>query len=85
VRGLGWAIDMTELKLGRLPDRTPVKMTVCFTPDINALLIDYAIVYKLVHGQDASVAELIPHMLSLFLTSDRGFQKAREDLKATTP
>lgn len=29
---------MVELKLGKLPDRTPVKLTITITPDLQARL-----------------------------------------------
>lgn len=70
---------MTELKLARLPDRTPVKITVTLPPDLNLALRQYAEIYRATYGQAESVAELIPFMLGAFLDSDRAFAKARKD------
>ena len=36
---------MPEIKLGRLPDRTPVKLTVMLSPDLHDALNDYARIY----------------------------------------
>lgn len=68
---------MTVLKLCRLPDRTPVKVTFVATPDLNQDLLDYAELYRETYGQTEQVANLIPHMLQAFLDSDRGFAKKR--------
>ena len=71
---------MAELKLGKLPDRTPVKITISVLPDLAKALEDYAAAYEVSYGQKESVADLIPFMLAAFLTSDRGFAKARGGL-----
>jgi len=66
-----------DLKLGKLPDRTPVKLAITITPDLQAALQDYAAVYAKTYGVEEPVAELIPAMLLAFLESDRGFLRAR--------
>ena len=77
---------MPELKLGRLPDRTPVKITFAASPELNQALQDYAAVYRATYGQAEAVAELIHFMLDAFLDSDRGFVKARkEGIEAPSP
>jgi len=38
-------------------------------------LADYASAYEAEYGQQASVIDLIPHMLEAFIKTDRGFQK----------
>ena len=70
---------MPELKLGKLPDRTPVKISFAASPELNQALQDYASVYRATYGQTEAVAELIPFMLEAFLDGDRGFVKARKD------
>jgi hypothetical protein len=67
---------MADLKLGRLPDRTPVKMTITVSPSLNRALQAYAEIYREVYGQAEPVAELIPYMLESFLASDRNYAKA---------
>lgn len=73
------------LKIGRLPDRTPVKLTVNLTPTLHEALADYAAVYREAYGQDDSVADLVPQMLRSFIDSDRAFAKARQGLVAKAP
>ena len=70
------------LKLAKLPDRTPVKITV--TPDLAHTLADYAALYNRAYSDKAEVADLIPAMLESFLTSDRVFAKARKDMGTGT-
>lgn len=68
---------MTTLKLGKLPDRAPVRVTVALAPELHRALADYAALYREAYGQEESVAELIPFMLQTFLASDRSFARAR--------
>lgn len=73
---------MADLKLPKLPDRTPVKLTVSLTPELKSALDDYLAIYRATYlDEDASVAEIVPAMLETFLTSDRGFGRARAALK----
>ena len=67
-----------ELKLAKLPDRTPVKITIAVKPTLNAALQAYAELYRETYGQSETVAELIPYMLQSFLDSDRSFAKAHK-------
>lgn len=68
---------MAELRLARLPDRTPVKLTVIISPDLNRALADYAAAYEAAYGQAEAVTDLIPAMLASFLDSDRAFARQR--------
>lgn len=68
---------MADLKLAKLPDRTPVKISLVVSPELNANLQDYAALYQKTYGQAESLPELIPFMLQSFLDADRGFAKAR--------
>jgi hypothetical protein len=70
---------MPELKLGKLPDRVPVKITISVPPELNQALHQYAELYLIQFSQAEPIAELIPYMLTNFLESDRGFAKARKD------
>ena len=67
---------MTELKLGKLPDRTPVKLTITIAPSLQRALQAYAELYRETYGQAEPVTELIPYMLESFLASDRSYAKA---------
>ena len=69
---------MPELKLAKLPDRTPVKLAITVTPDLHQMLQQYAALYAEAYGREESVADLVPAMLTAFLDSDRAFAKARK-------
>jgi hypothetical protein len=64
---------MPEIKLARLPDRTPAKLTFNVPPDLKQALDDYAEFYRAAYQQEESVAELLPAIVRAFLESDRGF------------
>ncbi len=66
---------MSKLKLAKLPDRTPVKLTVTISPELNSALLQYAGYYEKSYGQKENVVELVPYMLQAFLGSDKGFRK----------
>lgn len=66
------------IKLSRLPDRTPVKLTILVSPELNRALGDYAEAYAAAYGEAEPVAELVPAILAAFLRSDRGFLRARK-------
>ncbi len=72
---------MTGLKLGQLPDRVPVKITITVQPDLKKALDDYALLYARTYGADEQVAELIPYMLEAFLKADSAFRKTRKELQ----
>ncbi|EQB33257.1 DUF2274 domain-containing protein [Sphingobium ummariense] len=76
---------MVDLKLGRLPDRTPVKLAITITPDLQSALNDYAALYAQAYGREEPVTELIPAMLAAFLDSDRNFAKARDEARKGRP
>lgn len=67
------------LKLPKLPDRTPVKLTVTLSPDLHQRLLSYAALYRATYSVDEPVADLIPYMLDAFLDSDRAYAKARKE------
>lgn len=68
---------MPELKLSKLPDRTPVRLTIVITPDLHQALNNYAALYDQAYGREEPVSELIPAMLTAFLESDRAFIRSR--------
>lgn len=68
---------MPDLKLPRLAERTPIKITISVSPDLNQALGDYAALYASAYGRDEPVTELIPAMVAAFIESDRGFARAR--------
>jgi hypothetical protein len=76
----GGEVTVADLKLAKLPDRTPIKLAITVTPELHRALNDYAQVYEATYGQRESVADLIPFMLASFLESDRTFVKQRSGI-----
>ena len=70
---------MTNLKLAKLPDRTPTRITITVSADLNQALCDYQKLYAATYGASEKIADLIPFMLEAFLDSDRAFAKARKE------
>ena len=68
---------MGTLRLGKLPDRTPVKLTISVSPELKRSLEEYAAAYESTYGQTESVPDLIPYMLQAFLDTDREFARRR--------
>ena len=68
---------MADLKLARLPDRTPIKLTISLSPELHQSLADYAVLYAETYGREEPISELIPAMLAGFLESDRTFTRSR--------
>ncbi|MDC7675147.1 DUF2274 domain-containing protein [Asticcacaulis machinosus] len=62
---------MADLKLPKLPDRTPVKLTIVIGSELNEALKAYADRYAQAYGAREPVVELIPFILEAFLVSDK--------------
>ncbi len=71
------------LRLERLPDRTPVRLTLMLDPELASALTDYASIYTQVYGEETKPEALIPAMLQDFLGNDAGFRRARKALNTT--
>jgi hypothetical protein len=70
---------MPDLKLGKLPDRTPVKISFKAPPELVRTLNAYCDAYRAAYQQpDETVEELIPFMLAAFMDADPQFKKARK-------
>ena len=70
---------MDELRLAKLPDRTPVKLTLRLAPELHRDLMDYTELYQRAYGQAEPLAEIVPAMLAAFLEGDRGFARRRKE------
>ena len=70
---------MPDLKLAKLPDRKPVRITITVRPELNASLQAYADLYREAYGEEETIQQLIPFMLEGFLKGDSGFAKARRE------
>lgn len=69
------------LKLGKLPDRTPAKLTILLDPDLLAALNAYADIYEATYGKREPIEQLAPVMIERFLMSDAAFKRARKERK----
>ena len=69
-----------KLRIGKLPDLTPVKMTIRVDPELHQMLVDYARIYNESYDGTVLPAALVPSMLAGFLASDNGFKRARKEL-----
>jgi hypothetical protein len=72
---------MPPIKLARLPERKPIKLSISVAPTLADDLAAYAGFYREAYGREESVADLIPAMLFAFLESDRAFARARPGRK----
>jgi hypothetical protein len=72
---------MADLRLAKLPDRTPVKVTISIAPGLHRTLAAYADLYRQAYGKAEPLEELIPAMLAHFLDSDRGFVRHQKEQK----
>ncbi|MGB6229079.1 MAG: DUF2274 domain-containing protein [Litorimonas sp.] len=72
--------NQPSLRIGKLPDLTPVKMTIHVDPNTHRGLEDYARIYAQSYGETVEPSALVPTMLASFLASDAGFKRARKSL-----
>lgn len=68
---------MADLKLPKLPERTPKKITFNAMPGLFEALNAYADAYEAAYGRRESVPDLIPAMLTAFIETDRRFNRER--------
>lgn len=74
---------MADLRLPKLPDRTPVKLTIVLTPQLHADLGRYCEAYEAAYGRQESIGDLIPFMLATFLEGDPAFRRTRRAAKGS--
>lgn len=66
------------MKLDKLPDRTPVKLTASFAPEDHADLTLYADLYAETYGEPAALMDLVPFIVRAFLAGDPAFKRAKK-------
>ena len=72
---------MAELKLPRLPDRAPVKLTITLGSELQQALKDYAYLYQATYGTTEQVVDLIlrcPFHSSHFLVTSSRYIAAQK-------
>ncbi len=76
---------MAKLKLGPIVDDRPVKVTVELPAQLHRNLVAYAEILARETGQPvADPVRLIVPMLERFISTDRGFAKARRSTQLST-
>ncbi len=76
---------MTKLKLGRLEDDKPIKLTIELPAAVHRDLVAYAELLSRNTGQPISNPEkLIVPMIQRFMATDRAFAKARRSAQVTS-
>src|ERR1700704_2866832 len=75
-RSPGPETEMKKIRLAKLPDRAPVKLTITLGPDLAARLHIYADLYAETYGAREEPPELVPYMLDAFLKGDAEFRRA---------
>ena len=73
------------LRLAKIPERTPVKLTITLDRTTHALLTAYAEAYRAVYGVEEALTDLIPFMLKQFVVSDQGFSRMRAASRTNDP
>lgn len=68
------------IKLAKLPERTPVKMTIHLAPELADALGRYAALYRESYGREEALADLIPAIAAAFIDGDREFQRRFRDV-----
>jgi hypothetical protein len=64
-----------KLRLGPLPKNETVKLTISLPVELKGQLDRYAEVHSATWGEPVDVPALIPHMLAVFMSRDRGFRR----------
>ncbi len=76
---------MSKLKLGNIRDDKPVKVTVELSAKVHRDLTAYAEILGKETGQNLDSSKLIGPMLERFMTTDRGFAKAKREARSSAP
>lgn len=71
---------MTKLKLSRIDDDKPVKLTVELPAGVHRDLVAYAEILGREGGQLVTPEKLIAPMLTRFMATDRAFAKVRRQV-----
>ena len=66
---------MTELRLGRLPNRTPAKLALTLWNELDEHLKLYAQMHSAQTGVEVSAADIAPQMLADYIEGDREFAR----------
>jgi len=73
-----------SLKLGPIPDRKLVKLSLSLAPDVHAALIDYAAIHAREYGSDVKPSGIASLIVERFLGNDSQFKRMRKSLRYST-
>ncbi len=73
-----------SLKIGAIPERKAVRITLSLPPDVREALADYAAIHAKEFGRRTPIGELAALMIERFLNSDAAFRRARKSLRRNT-
>ena len=76
-------IVVETLKLSAVPDDKPVKLSIELPAAVHRDLVAYSEVLSRQTGKAVDVAKLVPAMLARFMSTDRGFLRARRERQGT--
>ncbi len=65
-----------KLKLGKLPSEVTTRLTIIVPEKLKGQLERYATLHSETWNQPVSATQIIPHILSKFLSVDRAFQRS---------
>lgn len=71
---------MTGLRLKKIADKTPVKITLSLPPEVHADLLIYAEIYRKEHGSQETQQVLAAQMIATFMQGDTQFRKDKRSL-----
>ena len=71
------------LKLDRLPNRKPVKLTITLEPETFDALEDYARIYAEEYGDEESVNVIASYMIGDFMEGDAAFKRKRKEARGS--
>jgi hypothetical protein len=72
---------VADLKLGPLPERSTLKLSIVRPGPFKEELDAYAAEHRRLHGEPVKSAELIPHTLETFLRTDRAWCSRRQQMR----
>jgi len=67
-----------SIKLDRLPNRKPVKLTITLEPETYDALEDYARIYAEEYGVEEPVNVIAAYMVGDFMDGDAAFKRRRK-------
>ncbi len=68
------------IRIAKLPDLTPIKMSISVELEVHRMLEDYAKIYSETYRETVKPAALVHLMIAAFLATNNDFKRARKAL-----